>query len=68
MKLFEETDYSSYAAVSNTVNKYGNMMSPIYLAFGDSNRVLPEYQDSATNETIYINIYRDCLAVKRHGD
>ena len=50
MKLFEETDYSSSAAVSNTVNKYRNMMSPIYLAFGASNRVLPEYLDSAVND------------------
>lgn len=50
MKLFEETDYSSSSAVSNTVNKYRNMMSPIYLAFGASNRVLPEYLDSAVND------------------
>ena len=50
MKLFEETDYSSSAAVSNTVNKYRNMMSPIYLAFGASNRVLPEYLDGAVND------------------
>lgn len=50
MKLFEETDYRSSAAVSNTVNRYRNMMSPIYLAFGAANRILPEYLDSAAND------------------
>ncbi|MCM1061680.1 MAG: hypothetical protein NC452_15530 [Eubacterium sp.] len=50
MKLFEETDYSSSSAVSNTVNKYKNMMSPILLAFGATNSVLPEYLNSAVND------------------
>lgn len=50
MKLFEETDYNSPAAVSNTVNKYKNIMSPIYLAFGAANRILPEYLSSAAND------------------
>ena len=50
MKLFEETDYSSSSAVSNTVNKYRNMMSPVFLALGASNRDLPEYLDSALND------------------
>lgn len=50
MKLFEETNYNSSAAVSNTVNKYRNMMSPVFLALGASNKVLPEYLDSAVND------------------
>lgn len=50
MKLFEETDYSSSSAVSNTVNKYKNLMSPIFLAFGVINSVLPEYLNSAVND------------------
>ncbi len=50
MKLFEETDYDFPSAVTNTVNKYRNIMSPIYLAFGATNGVLPEYLNSATND------------------
>lgn len=50
MRLFEEADYSSPAAVSNSVNKYRNIMSPIFLAFGASNKALPEYLNSAVND------------------
>ena len=50
MRLFEETDYNSSAAIANTVNKYRNMMSPVYLAMGAANRFLPEYLDSAVND------------------
>lgn len=50
MKLFEETDYGFSSAVSDTVNKYRNIMSPIYLAFGATNKALPEYLDSAVND------------------
>lgn len=50
MRLFEETDYSSPASVANSVNRYRNMMSPIYLAFGASKRALPEYLDSAVKD------------------
>lgn len=45
MKHFEETDYSSSSSTSNTVNKYRNLMSPVFLVLGASNRNLPEYLD-----------------------
>lgn len=50
MELFEKTDYNSPAAVTNTVNKYRNIMSPAFLAFGASVSALPEYLNSAVND------------------
>lgn len=50
MKLFEETDYNSSAAINSTINIYKNLMSPIFLAFGATNKALPEYLNSAVND------------------
>ncbi len=48
--LFEETDYNSSASVNSAVNKYKNLMSPIFLAFGAANKALPDYLSSAVND------------------